>query len=303
MNNSMKLLSAAAAAGLAAYALRALARGAPRPEEQDRIGYPPFDTLKTVGDDIWIVDSGPIKAVGLSVPVRMTVMRLSTGELLLHSPTRLTDGLVAELNELGPVRYLVAPTTAHWTFLPGWQRDFPQAEVWAVPGLRERPQVRSSGLRIDHDLGDEAPEVWATDVEQGLVRGGAGFTEAYILHRKTRTLVLSDLIQNLETNKLPPLTRGLASVVRANTGRTAAHVRLVTALGGAEAKEQIEHLLSLRPGRVTFAHGAWFDTNASERLRAGVRLALLTTPSHTDLHGAAPAYAAAQARWVPYRLP
>jgi hypothetical protein len=267
VRRELKFAAAAALAGGAACAWRSWAGDKPRPEERDRIGYPPLDTLKQVSDNIWIVDSGPMKAGGLSIPVRMTVIRLSAGGLLLHSPTQVTDPLVAELRQLGPVRHLIAPSIAHWTFLPDWQKAFDGAEVWAVPGLRDRPQVRSSGLRIDRDLSNETPESWAGDIEQGLVHGGAGFVEAYVFHRRSRTLVLVDLIQNLDPHRLPPVTAAVAELSRATTGRTAAHVRVATALGGAEAKEQIRRLLSLKPERVIFAHGSWFDSGAAERLR------------------------------------
>ena len=44
--------------------------------------------LRPVADGIWIVDAGHINAAGLSLPVRRTVIRLTSGDLLLHSPTR-----------------------------------------------------------------------------------------------------------------------------------------------------------------------------------------------------------------------
>ena len=267
MNSKLKLTAALALGGVAACAVRSWGRNKPGSQERERIGYPPLDTLKEVGENIWIVDSGPIKAAGLSIPIRMTVVRLSGGSLWLHSPTQLTDALASELRKIGPVRHLVAPTIAHWTFLPDWQKGFPEAELWTVPGLRERPQVRASGLRIDHELGNEAPAVWAGEIDQGLVQGGGGFKEIYFHHRPSRTLVLADLIQNLEPDRLPPVTAAIAELSRATTGRTAAHVRLAMALGGTEAKEQIAHLLKIAPDRVIFAHGSWFDTDAAARLR------------------------------------
>jgi hypothetical protein len=55
--------------------------------------YPPLNTLKAVASEVWIVD-GPIIRFGLpwmklSFPTRMTVIRLGSGELFLHSPTPL----------------------------------------------------------------------------------------------------------------------------------------------------------------------------------------------------------------------
>src|SRR4051812_36812488 len=111
--------------------------------------YPPLDVLKLVHRDVWMVDSGPIKVWGLKLPVRMTVLRLSGGDLWLHSPTRLTNELRIQLEAEGRIRHLVAPDIAHWSFLPEWQQTYPGAVVWATPGLLERKQVRMSGLRID----------------------------------------------------------------------------------------------------------------------------------------------------------
>jgi hypothetical protein len=54
----------------------------------EQITYPPLDTLKPVTKDVWIVDSGPMTAMGfVPLPIRMTVVHLNNGSLLLHSPT------------------------------------------------------------------------------------------------------------------------------------------------------------------------------------------------------------------------
>ena len=267
MRRYLKFTTALAIAGTAGYALRRWGRDRPDADDVDRIGYPPLDVLKPVGENVWIVDSGPIRPAGLSVPIRMTVIRLAEGELMLHSPTQVTEPLIAELERLGPVRHLLAPTIGHWTFLPDWQRAFPKAEVWAVPALRERPQVRSSDLRIDHDLDDSAPQPWAQEIEQSLVRGGGGFEEACFFHRPSRILLLADLVQNLESRKLPPGTALAAELARSTGGRTPAHVRAALLAGGKRVRESIRDLTAHEPEKVIFAHGDWFDKRAAERLR------------------------------------
>ena len=48
--------------------------------------YPPLDVPKPVTQNLWVVDSGPMRAMGvIPIPVRMTVVRLENGEVLLHS--------------------------------------------------------------------------------------------------------------------------------------------------------------------------------------------------------------------------
>ena len=167
------------------------------------VTYPPLDTLKPVADNLWIVDSGP-QQMGISLPVRMTVIRLSGGEVLLHSPTRYNEALRQDIEALGPIRHLVAPNIAHWTHLKEWQTRCPGAETSAAPNLRQRSQVQKAGVRLDRDLTEAPPEEWRQDLEQAIVPGGAGFREVAFLHKPSRTVILTDLVQNLEPEKLPP---------------------------------------------------------------------------------------------------
>src|SRR5215218_9470370 len=76
----------------------------------DDITYPPLDVPKPVADGVWIVDSGPLRVFGvLGLPIRMTVLRLSSGDMLMHSPTRFDARIKADIEAHGPIRHLVAP--------------------------------------------------------------------------------------------------------------------------------------------------------------------------------------------------
>ncbi|WP_347138269.1 DUF4336 domain-containing protein [Paracoccus sp. SSK6] len=238
------------------------------------VTYPPLDTLKPVTDGIWVVDSGPMKAMGVvPIPLRTTVIRLASGQVLVHSPSRLTPDLERQIAGLGPVRHLVAPNIAHWTFLKDWQQRFPEATTWAAPGLRKRAQVRRAGLRLDHDLGDASAPGWPGELAQIAVHGAGGFCEVALHHRPGRTLVLADMVQNFERAKLPVLLRPLAAAagVLAPHGRAPAYLRAIVRLGGAPAREAGRRLVATRPERVIFAHGTWFDRDGAERLERSLR--------------------------------
>jgi hypothetical protein len=50
--------------------------------------------LQQIADGVWIIESEPIKVGGgMPLPIRMSVIRLGSGDLLLHSPTQYTDDL------------------------------------------------------------------------------------------------------------------------------------------------------------------------------------------------------------------
>jgi hypothetical protein len=237
------------------------------------VTYPPVDVLKPVAENVWIVDSGPQQALGLTLPVRMTVIRLNSGDVWLHSPTRFNPELRREIEVLGPIRHIVAPNVAHWTHLKEWQTACPAAVISATPNLRDRSQVRKEGIRIDRDLGDAPPEEWADEIEQTIIPGGAGFREVAFFHRPTRTLILTDLIQNLEPDKLPFGTRIFAKLtgIQAPDGKAPAYLRLIVRLRRRTARYAISRLIARAPQRVIFSHGRWFNRDGTEQLRRAFR--------------------------------
>jgi Domain of unknown function (DUF4336) len=230
--------------------------------------YPPLDSLKPIAEGVWIVDSGPLHVLGIALPVRMTVVRLRNGDLWLHSPTRYTQELRGQLDQHGPVRHLIAPDVAHWSFLEDWQRTCPDALTWAAPGLRERRAVRKAGVRIDQVLTRDAPPEWAKEIRQVIVPG-LGFSEVDFLHEPSRTLIMTDLIQNLETDRSPALTRIMARLngVAAPNGRAPIYLRLAVRMKRREAAAAATQLVQWRPERVIFSHGRWFDRDGTEALR------------------------------------
>ncbi len=235
--------------------------------------YPPLDVLKPVAEGVWIVDSGPLRILGMPLPVRMTVIRLGDGSLWLHSPTRYDADLHRALAALGPIRHLVAPNIAHWTFLKDWQTHCPEALTWAAPNLRQRGQVRRSGLKIDRELADASPPEWDADLRQIVVPGGLGFREVAFFHGRSRTLVLTDLVLNLEAAKMPALLRPVLRLagMTAPDGKPPPYLRLVIKLRRAAAARAAADLVALNPAVVIFAHGLWFAQGGTERLRRSVR--------------------------------
>jgi short-subunit dehydrogenase len=246
----------------------------------DQIGYPPFNTPKPVAERVWVVDAPPIRPGGLPVPVRMTVIKLADGGLWLHSPTAYDAGLAAELERLGPIRHLLAPSFGHWMFLQDWSRAYPEAKTWAAPGVRERKPVRRAGVRIDHDLAEEAPPAWAGEIDQVLIASGP-FSEVEFFHRPSRTLVLTDLVQNLEPRRTPAAWRGPTRLlgITAPHGKAPAYLRALLRTNRRDAAEAAGRLVGFGPERVIFAHGRWFEHDATARLRDALAWLIHPAPS------------------------
>jgi hypothetical protein len=233
------------------------------------ITYPPLDTPKQVAENAWIVDSGPMKAMGvISLPVRMTIIRLGDGTLWIHSPTQFFAMLQRSLEDIGPIGHLVAPNSAHWTFLEEWQGRVPKAVTWAAPGLRDRAPVKRSSVRLDHDITRDGAAPWSDEIETIFVDGSAGFCEVCFFHKPSRTLILTDLVQNLEPSKMSMAGRLLGRIagVTAPEGRAPVYLRKTVTSKGEAPRNAARRLVALAPDRVIFAHGTWFDTDAAAKL-------------------------------------
>src|SRR5215470_3633837 len=99
--------------------------------------YEPLNQYKPVAPDIGIVD-GPVEyltVAGIRLPLpfttRMTVVRLGSGDLFLHSPIAFDRVLAERLRALGTVRHLVSPNQFHYAHIVEWSRAFPDAITWA----------------------------------------------------------------------------------------------------------------------------------------------------------------------------
>jgi hypothetical protein len=226
------------------------------------------NTPAAVADGVWIVEASPIRVPGMPLPLRMSVLSVSDGSLLLYSPIKYSADLKQALEALGPIRHLIAPSIGHWMFLHDWQQACPHAKTWAVPGLRERRQVRAANIRIDEELTERAPDIWAGEIDQVLVHGPV-FKEIDLFHRVSRTLLLTDLVLNLEPNQLPRASRLLAQLlgILAPHGRAPAYVRGLLHLNRAQASQAAARLVAFDPARVIFAHGNWFERDGAAELR------------------------------------
>ncbi len=235
--------------------------------------YPPLDTLKPVDDDIWVIDGAAVSVRGLPFPTRATVVRLAGGDLWVHSPTRLADGLCAELAATGPVRHLVVSNRHHWTWLGDWQAAFPDAVSWAAPGVVEQAAKGGLALRIDHPLRpDRAETPWAGQIEQMIPRGSRLHREAVFFHRASHTLILTDLIVALETRLMPVWTRPL--VWLAGLDDRGGGMPPGTALSFRDRRalaEDVERMIGWEPRRVIPAHGRWYREQGAAELERAFR--------------------------------
>lgn len=241
------------------------------------VPYAPLSVLKPIGEKVWIVDGPEIRfsylGLQLPFPTRMTVIKLPDGGLWIHSPTSLSETLANEVLKAGPVQFLIAPNTLHYWWIPDWKTRFPDAKVYAAPGLEssaKRP------LPVDGILGDDPPSDWTGIFDQALVPGDM-LTEITFFHRPSRTLVLTDLIENFEPqrtrNWLYRLIIRLAGAADPD-GKAPFDMQLTFWRHREAVKVAVERMIAWNPERIIIAHGRWYEGNCAAELRRAFRWVL-----------------------------
>jgi hypothetical protein len=117
---------------------------------------------------------------------------------------------------------------------------------------------------------------WDTQVDTLAIRGRY-LTEIALFHRASRSLILTDLIENFERRKLGFRMRWLTWLghVQDPDGQTARDMRLTFAKP--QLRTAVETMIGWNPERVIIAHGRWYQRNGAEELRRAFRWLL-------DLH-------------------
>lgn len=151
-----------------------------------------MNALKEFTSRIWVKEY-PVRYSGCTFLGRMTVVHLSDGRVLIHSPCSIDEKTKAQIEKLGPVAFIVAPGNFHYLHVPSCQRAFPAAKTFICPGIEsKRPSLHFDGV-----LGDTPASGWSDDLDQVLVRGCRFMWEVAFFHRSSRTLILVDLIENI----------------------------------------------------------------------------------------------------------
>ncbi|HEB79367.1 MAG TPA: DUF4336 domain-containing protein [Rhodospirillales bacterium] len=237
--------------------------------------YTPINTVKPAADEVWIVDGpgidfgfGPFK---VAFPTRMTLIRLPGGKLVVHSPTALTPDLAREVKALGEVADIVAPNKIHYWWAGDWAEAYPKARILAAPGVKERAGDRlpASAFQLD----GAAVDGWGETLSYIPVTSGY-MTEAVLFHHPSRTLVLTDLIENFEPERiassLKRLLLRLGGIMHPH-GSMPRDMRMTFRGREDHLRQAVRRMMDWTPERILLTHGKCYETNCRQELARAFR--------------------------------
>jgi hypothetical protein len=221
--------------------------------------------------EIWIAEGPTVATAGFRYPTRMAVIRLADGSLFLWSPIQLSSDLRAEVAALGDVRYLIAPNSLHHLFLDEWRRAYPDARLYAPPGLRTKRQ----DIAFDGDLGNAPIAAWASEIDQIVVQGNLITTEVVFFHRSSGTVLFTDLIQQFPAGWFSGWRAIVARLdLMVGTEPSVPRKFRATFVNRRAARAALDQILAWPAEKVLLAHGA--PVNADGRAFIGRAFRWLT---------------------------
>jgi hypothetical protein len=224
--------------------------------------------LREFGPSLYSADGPAVPFFGFPYPTRMAVARLADGALWVWSPVALTEALADEVQAIGPVRHIVSPNKIHHLFLREWADRWPNARLYAPPGLaRKRPD-----LRFFADLDDQPAPSWVAEIDQVVFRGSFAMEEVEFFHRASRTAIIGDLIQRHSESGMSGW-KGMVMRLDGLVGEHGSTPREWRAsfLRRGPARAARKKVLGWNAERLLIAHGECMQSGAAETIAAALR--------------------------------
>ena len=219
--------------------------------------------MKQLAENIWI-KGYPLSVLGTRHGRNVTVIRLSTGKLIIHSmapfPAVDIEGILA----LGEPGWLVESMLLHDTYASEGREIFEDIPFLGPPGFSEIVKFPTEPLY-------PGPMEWEGEIEVLPIAGCPKLEEIAILHTLSRTLIVADLIFNFS-----PEERGWnrffhrhIAGFRRYPGMSRVFKFYIQDRDAFRAS--IDKILAADFDRIIVGHGNVIETNGKELLERGLR--------------------------------
>lgn len=149
--------------------------------------------MRSLAPDLWIKEY-PLTVLGTNHGRTVTVIRLASEKLVIHSMAPFSPADIEEIRQLGEPAWLVEAMLLHDTYAAEGRRSFPELPFLGPPGF---PAV------VKFDTGPllPSPDEWAGQLEVIRLEGAPKLEEHAFFHVASRTLIVADLVFNFDANE------------------------------------------------------------------------------------------------------
>ncbi|MDD9951962.1 MAG: DUF4336 domain-containing protein [Zetaproteobacteria bacterium] len=187
---------------------------------------------------------------GIYFPTRSTIIRLKSQDLAIISPGPFDIETADRIRNLGSVKHLIAPNKFHHLYLHHAAKTFPNAKVYGPRGLSSK---NKSLLNILSPLETTHQNI-SEELEWYSILGNSYLDEWVVIHRCTKTLIVTDLLFNMgKQNSL--LTTCLLKAVGCYCRIGQSKIWRMTTRDKVAYKKSLLHLTEKEWTSVIMAHG------------------------------------------------
>ena len=217
--------------------------------------------MQPVANDLWVLRY-PLALLGMPMGRTVTVIRLRSGELVIHSTGPFTASDVAAIHAVGKPAWVLDATLSHDTFATAGRNAFPDAPYFAPEGF---PVRGGSGFSLR-----TLPASWEDELEVLPLDGMPRVREHAFFHKPTRTLIVADLVFNFGAESSAWM-RGLFRVVggiRSYPGMSRLFKLLIR--DRVAFSSSIQRLMQWDFDRLIVGHGEIIESGAKPQVAAAL---------------------------------
>lgn len=146
--------------------------------------------MTPLAENLWI-QSYHLPLLGTEQGRVVTVIRLRSGQLVIHSTAPFSADDIREIKSLGEPGWLVEAMLFHDTFAKEGRAAFP-----AIPYLA--PDQFAEAAKVDSRPILPAPAEWQGELEVLRLEGAPKLDEHVFFHTPSRTLIVADFVFNFD---------------------------------------------------------------------------------------------------------
>ncbi len=222
--------------------------------------------MQQLAENLWTLRY-PLRLLGADLGRRVTVIRLGSGDLVIHSTGPFSADDVVAIHALGRPAWLVEATNVHDTFAREGHAAFPMARYLAPPGFEKFSGIPTESLAAP-------PREWSGELEVLPLEGVPRVREHAFFHRSSRTLIVADVLFNVGA-EMSPWTRlllRLAGGLKGGPGVSRIFRRLAVR-DPAALRNSLGAVLTWDFDRVIVAHGGVIATDGRRALTGALQAA------------------------------
>lgn len=203
--------------------------------------------LKIISEGIWF-QSYPLSIMGMEIGRNVTIIRLQSGDLIIHSTAPFEPEDVAAIKELGNPRWLIDVTNFHNTYTAEGVAAFPDIPYLATEGFNAPGDITPGRLTMQ-------PE-WEGELRIFPIEGMRKVNPVAIYHIPTKTLIVADLIFNLSPASSPWTRFGMKAISAVRPGPSMSRLYRSMIKDETAFATSVKTIVALDFEKLIVAHGA-----------------------------------------------